>query len=84
VRVRTITQRELRNGSAAIMDAVERGETFRITRRGVALAELRPVPDEAFTPVAGLKRAFAGIPTGDHRKVRAEADTVFGEDRVGG
>lgn len=82
--MRTISQRELRNGSAAIMDAVERGETFLITRRGVELAELRPVPDDAFTPVAELKRAFAGIPAGDHAAMRAEADAVFGEDRVDG
>jgi prevent-host-death family protein len=82
--VRTITQRELRNASAAIMDAVERGETFRITRHGVEVGELRPVPEDRFTPVAVLKQAFAGIPTGDHATQRADADAAFGEDRIDG
>ena len=82
--MRTITQRELRNGSAAVMDAVERGETLRITRHGVEVAELRPVPEDDFTPVARLKEAFAGLPAGDHAAMRAEADALFGEDRIGG
>lgn len=82
--MQTITQRELRNGSAAVMDAVERGETFRITRHGVAVAELRPLPREGFTPVARLKQAFAGLPTGDYAAMRAEADALFGDDRLDG
>lgn len=65
------------------MDAVERGETFRVTRRGVPIAEVRPIYGEKFTPMAEIKRAFAGLPAGDHDKMRAEADTVFGEDRIG-
>lgn len=80
--MKTVSQRELRNGSAALMDAVERGETFRITRHGVAVAELHPVPHGAFTPVAELKRAFAGLPTGDYASMRAQADALFGDDRI--
>jgi antitoxin (DNA-binding transcriptional repressor) of toxin-antitoxin stability system len=80
--MKTITQRQLRNGSAALMDAVENGETFRITRHGVEVAELRPVPDDAFTPVAELKAAFAKLPTGDYARLRAQADAAFGEDRI--
>ena len=82
--VQTITQRELRNGSAAVMDAVERGETFRITRHGVAVAELRPLPKDGFTPVAALKQALAGLPADDYEALRAEADAVFGDDRIDG
>ncbi len=55
-----------------------------ITRHGAAVAELRPLPADAFTAVAELKRAFAGIQAGDHAAMRAQADVVFGEDRVGG
>ncbi|HEX6194482.1 MAG TPA: hypothetical protein VFZ37_01135 [Jiangellaceae bacterium] len=65
------------------MDRVERGETFRITRRGVPIAEVRPIHGEKFMPMAEIKRAFAGMPAGDHAKMRAEADAVFGEERVG-
>lgn len=44
-RVRTISQRELRNDNAAIIRAVEAGESFTVTRRGVPVARLTPVPD---------------------------------------
>lgn len=64
------------------MDAVERGETFRITRHGVEVAELHPVPDDAFTPVAEIKEVFADLPTGDFDAMRTEADAVFGDDRI--
>lgn len=39
----TITQRELRNDSGAIMRALDAGEEFIVTRNGVPVGELRPV-----------------------------------------
>ncbi|MEX2541591.1 MAG: type II toxin-antitoxin system prevent-host-death family antitoxin [Trueperaceae bacterium] len=80
--MKRISQRELRNGSAALMDAVERGESFLITRHGVEVAELRPVPVKAFVSSAELKAAFASLPPGGYARMRAEADAIFGEDRV--
>lgn len=41
--MKTITQREFCNSSAAVMDAVEAGETYHITRNGAEAAELRPL-----------------------------------------
>jgi prevent-host-death family protein len=38
----TISQRELRNDSGAIMRRVERGESFVVTRNGVPVADLLP------------------------------------------
>ena len=38
---REIPQRELRNRNAEIVDAVSRGESFVVTRRGTPVAELR-------------------------------------------
>jgi prevent-host-death family protein len=80
---RTITQRELRNDSAAIMDAVERGETFIVTRNGTPVGELRPIRRRRFVPTAELQRVLAGLPTGDYQAMRAEMDALFGEERVG-
>jgi prevent-host-death family protein len=40
---RTIGQRELRNQNAQILDAVEAGMTFVVTRNGEPVAELRPL-----------------------------------------
>jgi prevent-host-death family protein len=37
--IKVITQREFRNNSAAVMDAVEAGETYHVTRNGVEVAE---------------------------------------------
>jgi len=82
--MQTITQREFRNGSAAVMDAVEQGETFQITRRGVAIAEVRPLQGETFALVSDVKRRFAGLPAGDHDAMRQESDEALGEDRIGG
>ena len=81
--MRTITQCELRNASAAVMDAVERGETFRITHHGTVVAELRPVEASSFAIVATAKAAFARLPVGGFVALRADADAVFGEDRIG-
>lgn len=39
-----IAQRQLRNDNAEIMRRVEAGETFVVTRNGVPVAELRPLP----------------------------------------
>jgi prevent-host-death family protein len=80
---RTITQRELRNESAAIMDAVERGETFVVTRNGTPVGELRPMRRRRFVPTAELKRKWANRPPIDYVAMRAEMDALFGEERVG-
>lgn len=81
--MKRISQRELRNASAAVMDAVERGEAYRITRHGKVVAELHPPVQEGFVPSLEMKAAFAHLPAGDFEALRAAADDVFGEDRVG-
>jgi antitoxin (DNA-binding transcriptional repressor) of toxin-antitoxin stability system len=83
-RMRRISQREFRNASAAVMDAVERGASFEITRHGAIVAELRPPTAEAFVHRAELKAAFAHLPAGGFHALREEADAIFGEDRLGG
>jgi prevent-host-death family protein len=80
---RTITQRELRNGSAAVMDAVESGETVVVTRNGNPVAELRPIRRSRLTATAELMRAFHGLPRVNYGAMRAEADGLLDEDRVG-
>ena len=80
--MRTITQRELRNQSAAVMDAVERGETIRITRHGKEVAELRPVASDAYVDTASILHAFAGLPDIDLAEMRAQEDDLFGVDEL--
>jgi prevent-host-death family protein len=82
--MRSITQREFRNGSAAIMDAVEAGETVIVTRNGVAVAEVRPVQRRAFAATAELMRAFRDLPRMNYDVMRSEADEFFGDDILDG
>jgi prevent-host-death family protein len=39
---KTITQRELRNDNAKVIEGVAAGESFIVTRNGVPVAEIRP------------------------------------------
>lgn len=83
--MKTITQRELRNESAHIMDEVERGETYRITRGNRPVAELRPLTTRRrFVPSDELVQAVGKLPAVDYRAMRAEADEFFQDsgDRV--
>ncbi len=81
---KTITQRELRNESAAVMDAVEKGETVIVTRNGYPIAELRPLRRHTFASSAELLRAFRDLPRMDLAAMRAESDALLGEDRLDG
>jgi prevent-host-death family protein len=76
---KTISQRELRNDSAAVMDAVERGETIVVTRNGNPIAELRPLRRGTFVPTAELMQACRGLPRMNLTQLRSEADELFGE-----
>lgn len=80
--MKSISQRELRNQSAAIMDAVESGETLTITRRGVEVAELRPVSSGTFVPTAEVVRRLGRFPAGGLEQMRQEADALLGDDSL--
>lgn len=81
---RKVTQRELRNDSAAIMRAVEQGATMIVTRNRTPVAELRPLRRRGFVSTVELQRALASCPPVDHDAMRAEMDTLFGQDRIDG
>lgn len=81
--MKTITQREFRNSSAAVMDAVEAGETYHITRNGVEVAEVRPLARRRRLTAEELVEKHRRLSRVDHARMRAEADEAFGEDRVG-
>jgi prevent-host-death family protein len=81
---KTITQRELRNDSAAIMDAVVAGETVVVTRNGHVVAELHPARGRRLAATAEVARALHGLPKVDLDAMRAEADQLLGPDHVDG
>lgn len=54
--MRTISQRELRNDNAEVMDLVEAGEVFVVTRNGKPVAQLGPLPERDGAPGLPLAR----------------------------
>lgn len=64
------------------MDAVEAGETYRVTRDGVAVVELRPLSRRRVSAEELVER-HRGLPRVDHARMRQDADELLGEDRVG-
>ena len=73
---RTITQRELRNDSAAILREVQSGEAVTVTRNGTPIAELRPIAPRRFVPRAVIARAARRAPRVDAARLRADLDAV--------
>lgn len=75
---RSIAQRELRNDNAQVIDAVASGESFVITRNGVAVAELRPIrrTERRFVPKAEVIALAASGPHVDLGQFRSDLDRV--------
>jgi prevent-host-death family protein len=74
---RKITQRQLRNESGEIMRALDRGETFVVTRNGVPVGELTPLRERHFISADAAVTLFAGAPTIDENRFRADVDAVL-------
>jgi len=77
---RSITQRELRNGSGEIMRALDRGESFVVTRNGTAVGELVPLRRRRFVQADTAVAAFSGAPPLDAVRLREEIDAALDQD----
>ncbi|MFT4167282.1 MAG: prevent-host-death protein [Microlunatus sp.] len=72
-----ISQRDLRLRSREIMDAVERGETFTVTRDGREIGELVPRRHKrTFLSREEFLALGAGLPSIDADRFRADLDTT--------
>ncbi|MFG3436046.1 type II toxin-antitoxin system Phd/YefM family antitoxin [Nonomuraea sp. NPDC047897] len=80
--MKVITRQDLRDDSAAVMDQVEAGETFRITRNGVEVAELRPLPRRRRLGAEELVAKHRQLPRVDYAAMRHEADDLFSDEDV--
>ena len=72
--MRTISQRELRNQSAAVLRDVQAGEVIIVTRNGTPVAELRPLAPRRFVSRAAIARAARGAPRIEFLRFRADVD----------
>lgn len=77
---RTITQRELRNESGEIMRALDRGESFVVTRNGVPVGELTPIRRRRFVPAEEAVAAFQAAPPIDSARFRRDLDEFADQD----
>lgn len=81
--MKVISQREFRNNSAAVMDSVEAGEVYRVTRNGTEVAELRPLTRRRRLTAEELVERHRRLPHVDLQRMRNEADDLFGTpDRI--
>ncbi|SCL37854.1 Antitoxin component of toxin-antitoxin stability system, DNA-binding transcriptional repressor [Micromonospora rhizosphaerae] len=75
--LRTITQRELHDDLAAILEDVQRGRSYVVTRNDSPAARLVPVERPTFTSRADAMRAFATSPVLDAPALRADLDAAI-------
>lgn len=73
---RMITQRELRNDSAAVLREVQSGHTLVVTRNGTPVAEIRPLPPRQFVPREVIAAAGRRAPRVDFPRLRADLDAI--------
>jgi prevent-host-death family protein len=76
MKIRTITQRELRNESGAVLREVEAGRTIIVTRNGTPVGELRPIKRRRFVPRAIIADASRNAARIDAEQFRADLDAV--------
>jgi antitoxin (DNA-binding transcriptional repressor) of toxin-antitoxin stability system len=81
---RVITERELSGEGDALLDAVERGESFVVMRDGRAVARLGPIAGQhrrrRGVPTDEIRAGFARLPRMDYASLRADVDEFFGDD----
>jgi prevent-host-death family protein len=76
-----ITQRDLRNRSKEIMDAVENGQAFTVTRDGHRIGELIPLRHRRrFVPRQEFAAMSRSAPSMEIDAFRADQDAAFDHD----
>ncbi|MCY3662008.1 MAG: hypothetical protein OXH28_04170 [bacterium] len=76
-RMTELTQRRLRNESGEIMRALDRGESFVVTRNGVPVGELRPIRQRRYVPADEVVEMFVGGSPLDYEQFRADVDAIL-------
>ena len=74
--MRTVTVRDLRNRGGEVLAAVERGDSFVVTRDGVEVAELRPLRRRGLS-AAELVARFRHAPQVDPDRLRQDIDETL-------
>ncbi len=62
------------------MRALDKGETFTVTRNGVPVGELVPVRARVFVAVEAVAAAYRRAPRIAHRRFRKNLDSVIDQN----
>jgi antitoxin (DNA-binding transcriptional repressor) of toxin-antitoxin stability system len=76
--MKVIDQREFDQNPAEILEAVEAGETYHVTRDGTEVAELHPPTHRQPLNTDEVIDLLKDQPEMDYAEMRAEADEFFG------
>jgi prevent-host-death family protein len=79
-----ITQRELRNDSAAVLRGVERGEAYTVTRNGTPIGRLVPLRRRIAVPREEVLAAFRSAPQVSPEEFREPPVDLAELNRFGG
>lgn len=79
---RPITQRELRNDSGAVLEAVEQGESFTVTRNGTPVAQLNPLQRRPYVTRDELAELVAEQPPLDAGEFFSDLDRVVDQETL--
>ena len=71
-----VSIRELRNEGGSVIERVLHGELITVTKGGVPVAELRPVPPRP-VPSALLLQRWRGLPHVDAAQLRSDIDDLL-------
>ena len=77
---RRITQRELRNESGRIMRALDKGESFTVTRNGVPVGDLVPVRPRVFVTAEAVAAAYRRAPRIARVRFRKDLDSTVNQN----
>jgi prevent-host-death family protein len=76
-----ISQRDLKTRAGEIMDAVESGESFILTRSGQRIATVTPISRrKTFVTRSRVAQVFKGAPVLDDEKFRSDVSSAFDDD----
>jgi prevent-host-death family protein len=73
--VADVTIRELRNRGGEVVERVIAGEVLTVTRDGVPVARLSPLPGRALS-APGLRERWRHLPPADASSLRRDLDTI--------
>src|SRR5438034_601563 len=72
--------KDMTGSGGEIMRALDRGETFLVTRNGVPVGELTPLRRRAFVTAGAAVALFSGAPVVELERFRDDVDALLDQD----